>query len=77
MKGSNFKHLRGTKVGGHTFNITLGCMSEEARTLLDTLVEEFEKLYGEDSVHKKTAYFGLYWACRWSGLIQPSDVVNK
>lgn len=63
MKGSKF-----VEVGP----ITIGCMSEKARDLLDILVEKYEETYGEDSIHEKSAYSGLYWACRWSGLIRPS-----
>ena len=65
MKGS-----RNVKVG----NIQIGCISEDARDLLDRLVEKYNETFGEDAVHEKSAYSGLYWACRWSGMIQPLEV---
>ena len=68
MKGSRF-----VKAG----QITIGCMSEDARDLLDRLVEKYEETYGKDSIHDKSAYSGLYWACRWSGMIQPYDSLRS
>jgi len=62
MKGSNFK-----QVGP----ITIGCMSKEARDLLDLLCEKFEEQQGK-SVSDVSGYMTLYWACRWSRLIRPS-----
>lgn len=67
-QGSRFKNIG---------PITIGCMSEEARNLLDDLVVGFEHTYGPDSVHEKSAYSGLYWAVRWSGLIQPHSLSEK
>jgi len=67
-KGSNFVHVgRG---------ITLGCITPEARELLDTIVEAHKKHY--DSMIEKVlecetpddAYGAFYWLVRWSGLVQ-------
>jgi len=63
FQGSNFKQIG---------PITLGSMTPEARDLLDRLVTKFEKEHGK-SVLDVSGYFTLYWACRWSGLIQPSN----
>ena len=68
MKGSN-----NVEVG----NIQIGCISEDARDLLDRLVERYNETYGKDAVHEKSAYSAFYWACRWSGMIQPIIVVDE
>lgn len=52
-------------------NITIACMSPEARDLLDELVEKFEAIH-PFSIHDANGYQALYWACRYSGLIQPT-----
>lgn len=65
MKGSNTVSMKKDNV-----RVDISVMSEEARTLLDKLCEEYEKLHGKKSIHKKISAYGvLYWACRWSGLI--------
>lgn len=59
--------------------ITLGCISPEARELLDTIMEEWEKHYaGMKEMHgdamPETTFYGFaYWLVRWSGLIQPAN----
>lgn len=59
--------------------ITLGCISPEARDLLDTIMEEWEKHYaGMKEMHgaamPETTFYGFaYWLVRWSGLIQPAN----
>ena len=50
-------------------NITITCMSPEARDLLDNLVEKAEEFFGKDT-QEINGYQALYWACRYSGLIQ-------
>jgi hypothetical protein len=58
--------------------VTLGCISPEARDLLDTVMDEWEKhvieakkIHGEKY---KPEYYGFaYWLIRWSGLIQPAQ----
>ena len=62
MKGTNSK-----KIG----NITIMCMSKEARDLLNALCEKFKEAHGED-VSEVNGYQALYWACRYSGLIEPA-----
>lgn len=63
MEGTRTK-----KVG----NVTINCMSEEARSLLDRLCAKFKKDQGKD-VRSVNGYQALYWACRYSGLIEPSE----
>ena len=68
MEGSVFKQIG---------PVTLGCISPEARELLDTIMSEFEQ-------HKKqfhrlfpgkriTVYGFAYWLVRNSGLIQAAN----
>ena len=58
--------------------ITLGCISPEARELLDTIMEAWGKHYaGMKEMHgdamPETTFYGFaYWLGRWSGLIQPA-----
>jgi len=60
MKGTISK-----KVG----NISINCISDEARILLDKLCEDFKNVYNKD-VSEVSGYHALYWACRYSGLIK-------
>lgn len=60
MKGTTTK-----KVG----NISINCMSPESRDLLDLLSRRFKEEQGLD-VSEVTGYRALYWACRYSRLIQ-------
>lgn len=61
--------------------ITLGCISPEARDLLDSIMQKWEEHYrdlketaGKD--HEPTFYGFAYWLCRWSGLIQPAGAAS-
>lgn len=57
--------------------ISLGCISPEARDLLDTIMEQWEKHYRSmkemhgDAMPETTFYGFAYWLVRWSGLIRP------
>jgi hypothetical protein len=72
MKNSIIKNV--------TSNISIGCISPEARDLLDRIMEEWEKHYSElKKVYEQVGrneepgyYAFAYWLVRWSGLIQPS-----
>ena len=61
-----------------TPNITLGCISPEARDLLDTIVAEYQKHYDGmvamnlKGTHPDDVYGAFYWLVRWSGLVQPN-----
>ena len=59
------------------FNVTIGCISPDARDLLDTIMEHWEKHYSdlkEMFPDKAPDYYGFaYWLVRWSGLIQPAS----
>ena len=70
--GSNFVDA-GSK---DEIKITLGCISPEARDLLDTIMVEWEKHYAElkkSNPNHEPSYYGFaYWLVRWSGLVQPS-----
>lgn len=50
--------------------VTINCMNKEARDLLDMLCKKFKEEQKKD-VHDVNGYQTLYWAVRWSGLIQP------
>ena len=59
-----------------TKNITIGCISSEARDLLTTIMDEWEKHLEELKKMKgkkyKPSYYGFaYWLVRWSGLVRP------
>jgi hypothetical protein len=56
-------------------NITLGCISTEAKDLLDKIMHEWEK-HKKKSHHKSSIYGFAYWLVRWSGLIQPSEIMQ-
>jgi len=70
--GSSFVDV-GSKDG---IQITLGCITPEARDLLDTIMEKWEKHYAsmkESNPNHEPSYYGFaYWLVRWSGLVQPS-----
>ena len=69
MKGSREKNIG---------PITIGCMTHEARNLLDELCEEYEKQYGKESIHNAgSVYSILYWTCRYSGLVKPNGKKKK
>ncbi len=56
--------------------VAIGCISTEARDLLDTIMDQWEQHI--DQIHKHTPdyeptpYGMAYWLTRWSGLIQPA-----
>lgn len=73
MDGSRFIRV--------TESITIGCMSKEARDLLDTIMEQWEthlaKLKVSNGQDYEPSYYGFaYWLCRWSGLVQPAAQPN-
>lgn len=67
------------KYNGSTFskvtnNIIIGCISPEAKNLLDTIMIEWEKHLNElketNGKDYEPSYYGFaYWLVRWSGLI--------
>jgi len=59
--------------------ITIGCISPEARDLLDTVMEEWakhiedeHKMLPADKVDSADHYRFAYWLIRWSGLVRPN-----
>lgn len=57
--------------------ISLGCISPEARELLDTIMEHWDKhrknLIEVAGYKEEPTFYGFaYWLVRWSGLIQPA-----
>jgi len=66
MDGSRIKQIG---------NITIGCISPEARDLLDTVMEQWEEHYKDlkaNNPNHEPSYYGFaYWLIRWSGLVQP------
>ncbi len=51
--------------------ISINCMSKEARDLLDRLCKKFKEENGKEAIDV-SGYQTLYWACRYSGLIEPT-----
>lgn len=72
--------MEGTKITNPIPGIAVCCISEDARSLLDQMVEEYEKHYNDlkdvhpDPVTPDRAYGIFYWLCRYSGLVEG---VNK
>ena len=71
-QGSNIKEIG---------EVSIGCISSEARALLDTIMEHWKKHYATfDKVpekYKPGIYGFAYWLVRWSGLIQPIKEENN
>ena len=69
------KNIEVGKVGH--MNVTIGCISPEARDLLDTIMLEWGKHNKERLKlfpRKRSSIYGFaYWLIRWSGLIQPAS----
>lgn len=62
-------------------NVTIGCISPEARDLLDTIMAEWEQ-YNRDRLKlfpgkRASIYSFAYWLVRWSGLVQPATSNNR
>lgn len=71
--GSDFKNVK-----VNCTEVTLGCLSEPARVLLETIIKEWSK---EEKALKKiqgkkvpSYYQFAYWLVRWSGLIEPKKL---
>ena len=66
--------------------VTLGCISPDARDLLDRAMEEWDKhkaslpekmtCNGETWNPRESVYGFAYWLIRWSGLVQPAHGHN-
>jgi hypothetical protein len=50
-------------------NISINCISKDAKDLLDDLCKGFRENQDKD-VNAVSGYQALYWACRYSGLIR-------
>lgn len=77
MKGSDISTVEIGGTAGCT--VTLCCISEEARTLLDRIMEEWEGHYKklkESFPKNEPGYYGFaYWLVRYSGLIEPAGMI--
>ena len=63
----NKEATREARVG----NIIITYMTKEGRDLLDKLCVEYKNFHKKEAVDsKESAYSTLYWAVRYSGLIQ-------
>lgn len=70
FQGSTFRPIAGERV-------VLGCISPEARDLLDTAMDAWRENLAErerKGIPAPTdhAYAFAYWLIRWSGLVQPA-----
>jgi hypothetical protein len=59
----------------HIGYVTLGCISPEARDLLDKIMGEWEihlaEMKKQQGENYEPSYYGFaYWLVRWSGLIR-------
>ena len=59
------KGTESTQVG----NITINCMGEEARDLLDTIMEQWREIHPDQA--EEDHYQFAYWLVRYSDLIEP------
>jgi len=59
--------------------VRLTCIRPEERELLDKLCDSYDKFMGEEgAIHTVTSpYSVLYWACRYSGLIEEKKLVEE
>jgi len=66
----------GSRVVSVNQHIQIGCMSVEARELLDIAIEKWQehvagiKEWKPD--YEESVYSFAYWLFRWSGLVQPA-----
>lgn len=72
----------GSKFTSFTNGIMLGCVTPEARNLMDEIEKEWEKHEVELKKLKPDyvspdVYGFTYWLVRWSGLIQPAEKVHE
>lgn len=74
-KGTGKEQFTGSTFTNPSPGITLGCISPEARDLLDTIMEQWEAHYKtvKTDTYEPTFYGFAYWLVRWSGLIQPAN----
>lgn len=61
-----YKGTESTQVG----DISINCMSEEARKLQDTILEKWKEFHPEDT---HDHYRFVYWLVRYSDLIEPKQ----
>lgn len=77
-EGKDKDKYEGSEFSEPAPGITLGCISPEARNLLDTIMEAWEKHFADmkemhGAAMPETTFYGFaYWLVRWSGLIQPA-----
>lgn len=80
------EEFKGSEFSEPAPGITLGCISPEARDLLDTIMEEWGKHYdsfkhnislANGNTTEPSIYMFAYWLVRWSGLIQPANSQNE
>lgn len=73
---------QGTVINRVNKQIAIGCISPEARDLLDRTMEEWKKhkkqlpktLMGKR--YRPGVYSFAYWLIRWSGLVQPAAPIR-
>jgi hypothetical protein len=57
-------------------NISINCITPEARNFLDLLCNQFKKEHNKEATDAD-GYIMLYWLCRYSELIQPTEKALK
>ncbi len=65
--GATNEKYKGTQ-STHVGNISINCMSSEARDLQDTILEKWKEFHPEDTGDH---YRFVYWLVRYSDLIEP------
>lgn len=76
------KNFAGTNITKISSQISVGCISPEARDLLDRVTEAWNKhkmtlpdkaTLGDETWNPRESIHGFaYWLIRWSGLVEPS-----
>ena len=58
-------------------HLTLGCMSDDARALLETIMAAWQvheaELRASRPNYTPDIYGFAYWLCRYSGLVEPAQ----
>ena len=69
--------MDGSRVVTVNAQLTLGCMSDDARDLLETIMATWQvheaELQAARPNYAPDIYGFAYWLCRYSGLVEPAQ----